>query len=455
MGSPVIAASGSQKSGPPLPESLLPYPLFFSRVEVDGEGEDEPVDDVESPTNTASKAGSPSNEKGDFPVFREITLFTALFWLLPLYVLSGWLDRKDPAVANAIARIRQWSGNGRAADEHNPEEEETEANLDVRVTRLLLPLFDRFFEEKTRLVPPNAQVYRQVQAFTMPTPKGARTVSRAKVEGDEQPPRPSFVQQSTAAAVAAAVNAPGIFCLWPTHNQFLIHYEAKEKLSRMNYVELDRLRFAFVAVKDLLEEYKVFHLHDGTITGLSKRDIKKNCASDARWAVNVGSADEAGSSKNNSNSTPGSVGRGGGNARLHQGTSGNVVTAPSTEAIQLRKEALQKRFLKEELQNMCLARWPHSPIAKSCVFVIVEEKKQCDLNGSEPLGTVSGPSNFSNNKGGKRKGPTYYLAAVDLPLFNKKGGTARFRGAKWWTVKADAESDAAEVAIRALQNLKA
>lgn len=450
-----------------------------------------------------SKRGRPGASR--FP-FRHVTLFTSLYWLFPLYILAGWLNPHDPAVVQALSMMRNekkegknavaadsasvshGSENKRVNETKNHEEEEE----DVRFTRCVLPLMEIFFEEKQRLIPPNAMVYRQVQVLHFPTPKGAFSVSRAKVEGEEQPPRPSYVHTKMApgAAAAAVVNPPGVFCLWPGHNQFLIHYETKEKMRCFTYTELDRLRFAFVALKEyILEEFQVYHRHDGTITGLARRDIRNNCRGDPRWSVE-GSSSSSGSAgivsedkksgKSRVSTNPSAatavaaltgsssgggprasaaggvarVGQGRGNARLHQGTSGNVVTAPSTADIQQRKEVLQNRFLKEELQNMCLARWPHAPLHKSCIYVTLKEKKQCDLDGTETLGLGAPSMNAANRKGGARKGPTYYLCAVELPLFNKKGGTAKFTAEAWWTTKVDGESDAAQVAIRALQNLK-
>lgn len=404
----------SDGQGPP-PENFLTYPLYFTSL---GEG---------------------GGEKENGGAIRHVSLFTALYWLLPVYVLAGWIDRKDPLVAGAVAEMRALAGASREVSEER----------EVGLAQRLLPLFERFFEEKSRLVPPSAQTLQVVQAVAFPTPKGARSITRLRVEGVEEPPRPDYVQQSPS-SLAGAAAPPGLFCLWPHHNQFLVHYEPRERLAAFTYLELDRLRFAFAAVRDLVEEYEVFHRHDGSLTGLAKRDVKKNCSADPRWAVGAAAQEEDG--KDAGRDGP-AVGRGGGNARLHQGTSGNVVTAPSAESVQQRREQVAKRYLKEELQALCTARWPHTPVAKSCIFVTLEEKKQCDLTGSEPLG-VSGGGNATNSKGGKRRGPTYYWVGVELPLLNKKGGTARFRAEKWWTVKADGETDAAEVAIKALQKMK-
>eukprot|EP00796_Vickermania_ingenoplastis_P000504 gene504-274_t len=450
--------SQKKKNACPPPSEPLEYPFLFARVSAaeDTEPTAAVADDDIPPGSLPSSSSSPPpaaavGEDGKLPVFQTVTIFTALFWLLPVFVLAGWLDRKNREVAEAIASIRQWSS--------KPEKNAASAGslplpeLDVRVTRLLLPLFDRFFEEKMKLVPPNAQTHRFTQIFHFPSPKGGRTISRAKVEGDVHPPRPAFIQTSAAAA-AASVNALGIFCLWPKHNHFLLNYEHREKLAAMTYIELDRLRFAFVAVKELLEEHRVYNLNDGSLTGLAKRDIKKNCAADPHAVNSPESGKDSAAVAAASKSAGPAVGRGGGNARLHHGTSGNVAVAPRPEVVQQRKEVQEKRFLKEELEKMCQTRWPHSPLAKSCVFLILEQKPQCELTGEEPLGIPAGAANLVNRKGGKRKGPTYYLAAVDLPLLNKKGGVARFRGSKWWSVKVDAESDAAEVAIRALQNFK-
>lgn len=415
----------------PPPSGWMTYPLYFQQQD------DEREDSAEGNAGS-SAASSPASSH---PFQSHVSLFTSLFWLFPLYILANWLDKKDPAVGEAVQKVRELCGK---SAEGGGEQEK-----DVGLSLLLLPLFDRFFEQSTQLVPPNAQTYYRVQSFTIPTPKGAKTITRAKVEGEEQPPRPSYVGGN------AALHPPGVFSLWPAHNHFLVHYEDRGKLARMTYIQLDRLRFAFVAVKELLEEYKVFHQHDGSLTGLARRDIKKNCTTDSKWALGApkkGSEEEE--SNNNNNSASSAVGRGGGNARLHQGSSGNVVTAPGAAVVQQKKEQMQKRFLRDELQSMCLTRWPHAPITKSCIFVMVDERRQCDLTGEEVLGVVPGAMNATTNKGGKRKGPLYYMAAVDLPLFNKKGGVARFKAERWWNTRVDAESDAAQVAIRALQNLK-
>lgn len=413
-------------SASPPPSTLHQYPLTFSGGGAGGDEEE-----------GSGSSGSASNA-----IFRDVSLFTALYWLLPLYVLAGWLDRTDPAVAEAIRQIREWNtakvGTERSAA--------TDMPLDVRVTLMLLPLYESFFEEKSRRVPQSEQQYRSTKSMQIPTPKGAKLITREKVEGNESPARPDFLRVSATAA-ADANKELGYFCLWPGHDHFLVHYEdPKEKLRHFTYVQLDRLRFAYVAMKELLDgDGKVFHRHDGSITGLASRDIKKNCKKE-------GTSDKG--DQTIASPTIPTVGRGGGNARLHHGTSGNVITAPSTAVVEAKKEAQQKRFLRDELQNLCLARWPHTPIQKSCVFTIADQRQQCALDGTEEIGGGLATMNVTNRNGTKRKGPTFYLGAVDLPLFNKKGGSARFKARKWWSVKADAEADAAEVALQALQNTK-
>lgn len=441
----------------PLPPEPLTYPIFMAIAD---QGEDDELEEFHAP-----KEGGTGGKK-PIDYFSELTLFTALFWLLPVFILAGWLSGKDPAVQSCITFLRN---SGESTEDIKPPPEEEKKNekndTDVVLTQKILPLLDRFFEEKTRIVPPNAQVMRRVECFHFPTPRGVRSVSRDKVEGAERPPPPSFFKTSNPNTIAAAATAaPGLFCLWPSHNQFLLNYESKEKLQRMTYIELDRLRFAFVAVKLLIEEYQVFHPRDGSLTGLAKRDIKNNCSRDGKWSALASSAssssrqankpETAGAGSSTGSRTAPAVGRGGGNARLHQGSSGNVITAPSSSTLERQKETRQLRFLKEELENMCTTRWPHSPISKSCQFLVLEERKECDLTGEEKLGVPVGGANAINRSGKKRKGPTFFLCAVDLPLFNKKGGVARFRAERWWTVKADGESDAAAVAIGALRNLK-
>ncbi|CAJ1041375.1 hypothetical protein Q4I32_002323 [Leishmania shawi] len=445
---------------PPPPEEPLTYPITFSRLA---------EEDSQSQPRTAAATSSPS--------LRQISIFSALHWLLPIYELAEWLPKtaeqhtrksgEDKSSSAAVINSGNRSASGAAAD--FSVHFDTIPHDDVRSALRLLPVFEKFFVEGRKVIPQHTDLCYFIESFTLPTPKGPKVITRSKVEGDHHAiHQPSHTSSTPGAAGAitktTVTNSTAYFSLLPGHNHFLLYYEEREKLQHFTYLQLDQLRFAWVAVKELLEESKVINLNDGSLTGFAKRDLRKNntaspfcllpSAQAAAAAESAASNDKVASSSS-SGGGGAVVGRGGGNARLHQGTSGNVITAPSKEAMEEKKRIQQMRFVREELENECQRRWPYTPVAKSCIFS-VEERIEVELpaDALEQLGLV-GAHNTKNSKHGDRRGPRYYLATVELPLLNKKGGAARFKAPRWWNNRRDAESAAAEATLMALRSMKA
>ncbi|KAG5482689.1 hypothetical protein CUR178_06726 [Leishmania enriettii] len=452
-----MSQSEAAVPAPPPPEEPLAYPITFSKLE------------EERPHSQPWAAGTASSSS-----LQQISIFSALHWLLPIYELAEWLPKtavphSTKSEKKSTSVIPSTGGSGR------PREISADASVDldaiphddVRAALRLLPVFEKFFAEGNKIIPQHTDLYYYIESFTLPTPKGPKVITRSKVEGDyratHQPSHaPSAPGTVGTTAKTTVTNSTAYFSLLPGHNQFLLYYEDSDKLRHFTYLQLDQLRFAWVAVKELLEENKVFNLNDGSLTGFAKRDLKKNNAaspfcltSSAQAAAAVESAATSnGGAGGSSGSSSAVVGRGGGNARLHQGTSGNVITAPSREAMDEKKRMQQMRFLREELEHECQCRWPYTPVAKSCIFS-VEEKIEAELpaDALEQLGLI-GAHNARNSKNGSRRGPRYYLATVELPLLNKKGGAARFKAPRWWNNRRDAESAAAEATLMALRSMK-
>ncbi|CBZ25079.1 conserved hypothetical protein [Leishmania mexicana MHOM/GT/2001/U1103] len=437
---------------PPPPEEPLPYPITFS-----------------TPAEESPQSGPGAAVAAASSGLHHISIFSALHWLLPIYELAGWLpkttgqrsrQREDKSSPISATPGGSKSTCGTAADVSV--DLKAIPHDDVRAALRLLPVFEKFFVEGSKIIPQHTDLYYFIESFTLPTPKGPKVITRSKVEGDYRAiHQPSHAPTSLGAAGATTkttvTNSTAYFSLLPGHNQFLLYYEDCEKLRHFTYLQLDQLRFSWVAIKELLEESKVFNLNDGSLTGLAKRDLQKNNAASPfclASSAQAATATETSASNDNGSSGGAVIGRGGGNARLHQGTSGNVITAPSKEAAEAKKRIQQMRFLREELEQECQRRWPYTPVSKSCIFSL-EEKIEVELpaDALEQLGIV-GAHNTTNSKNGNRRGPRYYLATVELPLLNKKGGAARFKAPRWWNNRRDAESAAAEATLLALRSMK-
>ncbi|KPI88392.1 hypothetical protein ABL78_2511 [Leptomonas seymouri] len=386
-------------------------------------------------------------------------MFSALYWLTPVYELAEWI----PKAAPQPSRHRGGSPNDPAAV--TPELDQIPYE-DVRSALTLLPRFEKFFVEGSKLIPQHTDLYWYIESFTLPTPKGPKVITRSKVEGDYRATHtashaPAAPGAAGATTKTTVTNSTAYFSLLAGHNHFLTYYEEREKLRYFNYLQLDQLRFAWVAVKELMEDSKVFNLNDGSLTGFAKRDLKRNnlaspfcLAPAAQAAANEAQQGSDSNSGGAGGSSGPAVGRGGGNARLHQGTSGNVITAPNKNVLEEKKRMQQMRFLREELEKECERRWPYAPVAKSCIFT-VEERIETELPAEAltQLGLV-GAHNARNSKNTNRRGPRYYLGMVELPMLNKKGGTARFKATRWHNNRRDAESAAAETTLMSLRSMK-
>ncbi|CUG94064.1 dsRNA-binding protein, putative [Bodo saltans] len=223
-------------------------------------------------------------------------------------------------------------------------------------------LLKSWFTHKTKVVP--GDVLTLVESITFPTPKGMQTVGRPRVE---------FVFD----------------------RRYLLEMEESDVLKLYSYIELDQMRFAYVAMMDLVDAGKVFG-PDGQLTGLAKRDIKKNCGekSEAPLPASSSTAPAASAIVASSGAAPSAGGA--------------------------KKPAAVQKFLRGVLEDECILRWPHTPVAKSCIFKVEQDPSQ---PRNKPL----------------------FQATVELTLYNKRS----FKG-EWVSNKRDAESSAADIALRAL-----
>ncbi|AAZ11311.1 hypothetical protein, conserved [Trypanosoma brucei brucei TREU927] len=347
-------------------------------------------------------------------VIPAVGIFNALQWLLPLFQLATWLPKHVGREGNIKGLASATKNTSTASEE------------EIELTRSLLPHFEQFFTVESKVVP-NGSMLRSVQTFRYPTPRGPRTITRALVEAPNKYFSPLHAAKGG--------------------GHFLCCYEDRELLRHFTYLELDQLRFAWVAGKELVAEHKAVHQTDGTLTGLARRDIKNNnsgtAAENGEGNVTNSRAGQGcyGNGNNNNNNNDNVAAGNGATApppvvrRPHP--SSNVITGPSQELRKAREEKQEKKYMSDLLRDECTTRWPHTPVHKSVIFSL--EEQQAETVGGRP----------------GRKGPRMYLATVELPLLNgKKGGTASFKAQQWCTTKKDAENAAAEVALRALRTLK-
>ncbi|CAD2221907.1 hypothetical protein AGDE_01825 [Angomonas deanei] len=193
---------------------------------------------------------------------KNVNLFNSLQWLLPLYQLAGWIDAKN----------------------HNNNENKENNENEIETCLRLLPLFEPFYVMDKKLVPRDnnnnnetvgLNYYYYVTSLEFPTPKGPKRITRDKVQGEEKGDFQRQHAHQNNHALQTVTNTTAYFSLLPSHNHFLIHYENKEKLQFFNYLQLDQLRFSFAVMCEFLltdNNLKVFHLHNGTLTGLATRD---------------------------------------------------------------------------------------------------------------------------------------------------------------------------------------
>ncbi|RNC55735.1 hypothetical protein TcCL_ESM06773 [Trypanosoma cruzi] len=189
-------------------------------------------------------------EAGD-EVVPAVGIFSALRWLLPVFQLAGWLPKqvsREKDEANGTPR-------GSVGED---------VSAEVRETRRLLPHFESFFTRESKVIPNGALLYT-VQTFRFPTPRGPRSITRALVETPGKYFSPLQEEKGG--------------------GHFLCCYEDKQLLRCFTYVQLDQLRFAWVAVRELLEEHKAVQRTDGTLTGLARRDIKKTTRTATKWRI--------------------------------------------------------------------------------------------------------------------------------------------------------------------------
>ena len=221
------------------------------------------------------------------------------------------------------------------------------AGLLGRNVELSEDVITKWFQYSTKVVP--GTILKTVQQLSYPTPKGIQQITRAKVET--------------------------VF-----HKVFLAELEPADVLAHYSYLELDQTRFAFAAVQELIQAGKVFD-SEGQLTGLAKRDLKKNCA---------------------------------------PSTAAEEKPAASTETTPSISE---QRYLLAVLQEECKSRWPYTPTSKSCVVTVEQSPKVPKVR------------------------PTW-RAVIQLTAINRTFESG------WLPIKKDAETAAADAALRFLHSYK-
>ena len=237
-----------------------------------------------------------------------------------------------------------------------------------------------WFTYKTQVLP-GGIVMKLVDSIVVPTPKGPQFTTSRRV-------------------------------LTVYDRRYLLEYESPETLSQFTYTELDEMRYAYLAVADLLVDGKVF-AGKWELTGLAKRDIKKNNTEEAM--AKARSAGGEGGAAAAAKSVPNAKGMAGGGT----GSSGLVKVA----ADRPKADATQKH-MKAILEDDCVARWPHTPATKSAAITVESDPKQ---PRHKPL----------------------YKATVTLMYCSN----AKIEG-PWMGNKRDAEDAAAELALRRLSTMK-
>lgn len=418
MASAAVAAAEASDIKVPIPPEPLEYPIYFANYHNNDN----------------------NSENSDKEIELKVSLFTTLQKLLPIFILSGWIDKKKE---NSIEAY-ETTNNANNFDENIPR--------DVKETLILYPLFGPFLEEKEKIY--GDKKLRYIDSFSFPTTKGKRTITRSLIEGDE---RAHYIHHNNQNGTQnlSVTNTNAVFSLLPQHNQFLLYYESREKLHYFNYVQLDALRFFFVVMQLLItESSNFFNLNDGTLSNLAKRDLKKNNTTEEAEEEEGGDKEKTKASNSNTNNNNSKVGKG--NPRLHQGNCGNVITENKTAKLlaEEKKENLQKqKFVENNLEQLCAKKWPYSPFHKSYKCVI-EEKNEDELPDEIRQKFTSHFRN-NNNKKGKNFKRMYYHGIAEFPLLNNNNNNNtifRFRSEKWWPSKKEAEVSAGETAVFALQN---
>lgn len=247
------------------------------------------------------------------------------------------------------------------------------------------------FTAKTQVVP--GGILQVTESIAYPTPQGMTSMSRAKVsEIFDGVFITDLLKASTCGNGAALI----------------------KRLGEYSYQELDEMRFAFAAIFDLVERGNVFEA-DGKLTGLAKRDLKKNCK-----AALCGGADEVEPAASGATEAPkkgGSSSTPSASAAAPAASGGKKGGLP-----QPAKLGAEERQMKAILLQECGVQWPHTPPEKSAQFVVEQDP---DQPKHKPL----------------------FRAAVTLVPLKKmvvKG--------EWCRTRKDAENSAAEAALRQLHS---
>jgi hypothetical protein len=239
-----------------------------------------------------------------------LTFFNALEAVAFLYKSAGLLTSNTPAVKSSSSSSSSSAPAAAVIIDDNIKKE--------------------WFKYKTQVLP-GGIVMRLVESIVVPTPKG-----------------PQFTTSKRVLSVY--------------DRRYLLEFEPSSVLSQYSYTELDELRFAYLAVADLLVDGKVF-AGQWELTGLAKRDIKKNNTQEVMLqAITTGGiAGGVGASVAN---VKGQAGGG-------TGSSGKIRVA----ADRPKADATQKH-MKAILEDECVARWPHTPAKKSASVELEQDPNQ-------------------------------------------------------------------------------
>lgn len=187
-------------------------------------------------------------------------------------------------------------------------------------------------------------LFRLVESLTYPTPSGLKILTRAGVEATLRQaerlwvmdllPTPLNAGDTTAASPTAdsagsgeaAAAASVISRAGDAQAQI---DAARRELAAISCTTMDEARFAFLAMCDLIIERKCFYA-DGTLTGLAKRDLKKNCGPSASMSgsdsTSAAVAAPAASAKGSASASPGGATSGSAAVEVEKNTKGILLT---------------------------------------------------------------------------------------------------------------------------------
>jgi hypothetical protein len=179
-------------------------------------------------------------------------------------------------------------------------------------------------------------IFKLVETLSYPTPQGVKTISRAGVDDQLQKAGRPFVTDLLPDRYAVTADQlGGVLC-----------------------TTVDEARFALVAMTDLIVERKIFN-PDGTLTGLAKRDLKKNCVAVSAAASAPTAASSAAPA---ATAAPSAGGRRGGGPVVN-----GLATSVAATGVEVEKNT------RGILVEKCVALYPYIPADKQLSFAIEQD----------------------------------------------------------------------------------